>query len=155
MPTAISTYHHEVALRKRDLGTTLFDGARLRTATIDGASWILEEDVFWAVDRDLDDEALPLLERVAASEVKLVVLGDLETGDEIGSYVSVIGAMTIALGCSDAASPWSAAGRFLRWLASDALPSATPRRKRGPAPLAGARRYGGLAVLDGGLTARA
>jgi len=139
-----STDRFEISVRKRDLGSVVFDDMRLETLQIAGLPWFQMWDVLEALDRYDDDEVFGLLAVVPPEEERLAVLGSLESGQELGRFVSPIGAMRMALACGDVGSQWSGAGRFLRWLAADGPASGAP-----PAP-APAMRRGHLAVFEGG-----
>lgn len=150
MPTAnhVSTTNPgEISIWKSDLGSVAFDDMRLETLQVAGVLWLRDGDILGAIARFEDDEVFALLAVVPPEEERLAVLGSLEHGQELGRFLSPIGAMRMAMACDDVASPWSGAGRFLRWLASDGPASGTPAA---PAP---AMRRGHLAVFEGGMCA--
>lgn len=143
MPQVSPSYSNEIVLRKRDLGTIVFDGARFGVARVGGLLWIRDHDVIQMLDRE-PEEAGALFDRLSPGDRLTAVLDCLEHGPELGGFVSPIGAMKMALACPDVATPGSAAGRFLRWFGADAARSAAAAAVRP------ARCYGHLGVFEGG-----
>jgi|1186.fasta_scaffold392044_1 hypothetical protein len=149
MPQAQTPYHtsdDEIVLTKRDLGGLSFAGMRIGTARIEGKLWLREWDLIDALDWPCD-EAPALFARLTRQDCRLVVFGRGESAEEQGCFVSIRGAMAMAVACPGVAIPGSAAIGFLQFLID--LTAKQTRRRRQSAPVV-VRRYGHLAVVEGG-----